>query len=365
MNGGKTVKLLSIAVVAVLGASSALAAPPQAAPESLSPAAAPATKPVDAGERRRVVEDLAAALDANFVFPEIGARYAAMLRSKLTTGAYDSLADPMAFAEKVTADLQAVARDGHLRLALRSAFAERGPPPPNAALSTRASGPPGLEDAKMIGATAYLRFNEFPNEPGSAEAARRFLLAHADAKAVIIDARPNRGGGLAVLDAILPLLYPTRTTLVRTDTRASADSHGGMGTSATLVLQPSPSGIVRRDHVVIPDTAEARLQHVPVYYLISGRTASAAEHLALAFKRTHRAVLVGETTRGAGHFGGLMPIGDRFAAFIPVGRTYDPATNWDWEGRGVAPDVATPADAALDVALALAAKGSTERPRSP
>ena len=103
-----------------------------------------------------------------------------------------------------------------------------------------------------------------------------------------------------------------------------------------------------------PDAKERRLQHVPVYYLTSHITASAAEALALAFKRTHRAVLVGETTRGAGHFGGVIPIGKRFAAFIPVGRTYDPDTNWDWEGKGVAPDVAVPADQALDKALELA-----------
>jgi hypothetical protein len=57
---------------------------------------------------------------------------------------------------------------------------------------------------------------------------------------------------------------------------------------------------------------------------------------------------------GAGHFGGLMPIGERFAAFVPVGRTYDPDTDWDWEGRGVAPDVQVPADQALEVALARA-----------
>ena len=38
-------------------------------------------------------------------------------------------------------------------------------------------------------------------------------------------------------------------------------------------------------------------------------------------------------------------------AFMPVGRTYDPDTGWDWEGKGVAPDVATGADEALAEAL--------------
>ncbi len=351
-------KLLPMFVLALLGMSPVEAAPLILSHPSVTSSAQPSTTPVDAAERKRVVLELARTLEAKYVFPAVARRYAARLRANLARGVYDSLSDPTAFAEKVTADLQAVASDRHLRLALFAAFARRAPPPPNSALSTQAHGPAGLEEAKMIGKVAYLRFNEFPDEPGTAQAARRFLLDHADAKAVIIDSRPNRGGGLAVMDAILPLLYSARTVLVRTETRAAADEHGPLQTSGTLVPAPSGPGVVIRDHVVTPDAVERRLQQAPVYYLTSGRTASAAEHLALAFKRTHRAVLVGDTTRGAGHFGGLMPIGERFAAFVPVGRTYDPATGWDWEGRGVAPDVPTRADDALSTALVLAGKGS-------
>jgi C-terminal processing protease CtpA/Prc len=284
-----------------------------------------------------------------------------MLRAHLASGAYDRLTDPPAFASAVTADLQSVAKDGHLRLALQSSFARRAPAPADAPLSTRASGPPGLEEARMIGDVAYLRFNEFPEEPGTAQAARRFLISHADAKAVIIDSRPNRGGGLGVMDAILPLLYAKKTHLLRMDTRASADAEGPLKGWPTLVRQSSPPSVVSRDHLVTPDRTETRLQRTPVYYLTSGRTASAAEHLALAFKRTHRAILIGETTRGADHFGGLVPIGERFAAFVPVGRTYNPQTGWDWEGRGVAPDIAAPADDALAVALKQA-KAAAARP---
>ncbi|MBA3811363.1 MAG: S41 family peptidase [Caulobacteraceae bacterium] len=306
---------------------------------------------LSADERRGAIEQLSKVLENDFVFPDVGARYAAILRANLAGGAYDSLTDPTAFGERVTADLQAVAKDGHLRLAPQEVFAQRRPPPADAPASTRPSGPPGLEEAKMIGDVAYLRFNEFPEDPAVAAAARRFLLAHADAKAVIIDARPHRGGGLGVMDAILPLLYARETHLVRMDTRASVADSGPMQDGPTLVRQPSPPTIVSRDHVVTPDPSERRLQHVPIYYLTSRSTASAAEHLALAFKRTRRAILIGETTRGAGHYGGLQDIGDRFAAFIPVGRTYDPDTGWDWEGKGVAPDVAVPADQALDEAI--------------
>jgi hypothetical protein len=322
-----------------------------AQPAAPSAPVAVAAKPLDAAERSQVLTELAKTLEANFLFPETGAKYAAMLRANLSSGAYDALSDPTAFGDKVTADLQGVAKDGHLRLATQAAFEQRRPAPATVAASARPNGPDGLEAARMIGDVAYLRFNMFPDDPAVAKASRDFLLAHADAHAVIIDARPHRGGSLAVMNAILPLLYAQKTHLVRMDTRAGIEDSGPMQDSPTLVRQKSPATLVSQDHVVIPDTRERRLQHVPVYYLTSGRTASAAEHLALAFKRTHRATLIGETTRGAGHYGGVMPIGARFAAFVPVGRTYDPDTGWDWEGKGVAPDVAVPTDDALAEAL--------------
>ena len=343
---------MRVLLIAASAASLALAglAPAYAQPAPASPSATQAGA-VTGAERREVVEALAKALQSRFVFPEIGARYAAMLRAKLASGAYDGLSDPEGFGKAVTADLQAVWPDGHLRLAPAADFQAARPPPTaaDAPASTRPAGPPGLEETKMIGDVAYLRFNAFFGEPAQVKAARAFLLAHAGAKAVIIDARPNRGGGLDEMNAILPLLYSKRTTLVRMDTRAAIDSP--LEQSPYLVRRASPPDVVRHDHVITPDAAEHRLQHAPVYYLTSRRTASAAEHLALAFKRTHRATLIGETTRGAGHYGGLETIGSRFAAFIPVGRSYDPATGWDWEGKGVAPDVAVPADMALEEAL--------------
>ncbi|GGE81014.1 S41 family peptidase [Niveispirillum cyanobacteriorum] len=341
-----------------LAATSALTLPAlaQTAPDSAQ-ATAP-VKAMDRTERQAVLRDLADSLENNFVFPDIGSRYATLLRQKAEADAYADLTDPVAFGERVTADLQAVAKDGHLRLAPQEVFASRAPrrPAPDAPASTKASGPPGLEETKMIGDVAYLRFNAFMGDEGMIARARGFLLDNAGkAKAVIIDARPHRGGGLAEMDAILPLLYAQPTTLVRMDTRASAFARG-MPPFASLVNRVAPDGIVRQDHTVTPDLSEMRLQSVPVYYLTSRRSASAAEHLALAFKRTKRATLVGEKTAGAGHYGGVEPVGERFGAFIPVGRTYNPDNDWGWEGQGVAPDVETPADDALAKALELAGK---------
>jgi hypothetical protein len=343
---------LITALLASATLAAALPAAVQAAQDSAAPAAEAPAAPMDAAERKAVIEDLAAKLQSRFVFPEVGAKYAAMLREKLAAGAYDQITDPSAFGKAVTADIQAVASDGHLRL--RPLEEWRGGPRPAAGQAPRSF---GLTELKMIGPVAYLSYSGFDGDKADIAKARGFLLAHAgEIRAVVIDSRDNHGGGLDEMNALLPLFFDRQTTLVRMDTRA--DSADDAPDFTGLVRRPSPPEFVRNDHVVEPDTAETRLRKVPLYYLVSHKTASAAEHLALAFKHTHRAVLIGETTRGAGHYGGVEKIGERFGAFIPIGRTYDPDTGWDWEGKGVAPDIAVPADQALDEALKQArAKG--------
>jgi hypothetical protein len=47
----------------------------------------------------------------------------------------------------------------------------------------------------------------------------------------------------------------------------------------------------------------------------------------------------------------MVPVRGIYAAFIPVGRTYDPQTGEGWEAVGVRPDIEIAADKALDEAL--------------
>lgn len=314
-----------------------------------SPEAAPVS--LGAARKRVVVETLAEALEQRYVFPEVGARYAARLREQLRSGAYDGLDDPAGFAARVTGDLQAVFPDRHLAVRPSGRVSRRGPDPADAPKSTRASGPRGLEETRMIGDVAYLRFNEFPGDTGGA--ARSFLLAHADARAVVIDSRPNRGGRLDEMNAILPLLVRRPTRLYRMEMRAGAASPFR---DVPMVRSVAGTARLQRwDHTIVPDSVERRLQTTPLYYLISRRTASAAEALALGLKSSRRATLVGETTAGAGYFGGAVDVGDpALQAWISTGRTYDPRSGADWEGKGISPDVEAPVDEALAVALNLA-----------
>jgi C-terminal processing protease CtpA/Prc len=147
---------------------------------------------------------------------------------------------------------------------------------------------------------------------------------------------------------MFPYLFSKSTVLVTMDTREGV---GEPDDEPFVRKLAGPAGVIRREHYVEPSTTEKRLFKAKVFVLTSGATGSAAEHMTLSLKRTHRATIIGEPTAGAGHYGGEVPVGDKFQAFIPVGRTFDPDTGKDWEGTGVAPDVAVPAKDALVEAL--------------
>ncbi|HEX8448896.1 MAG TPA: S41 family peptidase [Allosphingosinicella sp.] len=317
-------------------------------------------------EARSVAAELAAALEENYVFPQVAARYSAMLKANMASGAYDGFTSGKALAERLTADLRAVSPDNHLRVRLRPPGFD-GPSPASGQAPPQGRPPAtnGVEEARQIApGIAYIRFTAFPGDEGTVAAVRAFMAENAGAKAIIFDNRTHRGGGLAEMDAMFPYLFARPTTLVTMDTRASVDRQRGSPIGeAMLRTVPAGDEVVRREHYVRPSATEKRLFSAKVFVLTSGATASAAEHMTLALKRTRRATIVGEPTAGAGHYGGMQPIGDKFAVFIPVGRTFDPDTNDDWEGDGIAPDVAVSAEAALTEALVRCglARGEAER----
>ncbi|MBV8687103.1 MAG: S41 family peptidase [Alphaproteobacteria bacterium] len=355
----------------------AAAAGPAAAQDA--PAGAPAQAPappraedvdVTAAEARATATELAGELEENYVFPDIAGRYAAALRKAAAAGAYDAIGSGRALAERLTADLRAVSPDNHLRVRLRPPAPERAPGAPSA---QAAAAPPvprlpfePIEEARWLApGIAYIRFNIFTGSPEEVAAVTRFMAEHAAAKTIIFDNRTHHGGGLDEMNAMFPYLFAKPTTLVMMDTRTSVARAGGdpVGEDARLRLVPTGEDVVRRAHYVEPSRTEKRLFRAKLFVLTSGATASAAEHMTLALKRTHRATIVGEPTAGAGHYGGQVTIGDKFVVFIPVGRTFDPDTGKGWEGDGIAPDVAVPAAEALTEALVRAGLGRDEATR--
>jgi len=118
----------------------------------------------------------------------------------------------------------------------------------------------------------------------------------------------------------------------------------------------------------LPYVPGQRFVDKPVYVLTSSGTFSAGEEFAYNLQTRQRATLVGETTGGGAHPGSPYRLHPHFEAFIPVGRAINPITNENWEGCGVAPDVAATQEEALTVAYRLALESIIEsigKPASP
>ena len=309
--------------------------------------AAPSAAEATEVSRRQTVEDLATKLVDRYVFPEVGLKYAAMLRANAAAGKYDSLTDNQQFAKQVTDDLEAVAFDGHLKLVPTAA----------APASGGGGGPPKkLPDtieaqARLTRDIAYIRIGKFFSEPEGIAGIKKFLDDNADAKTLIFDVRTHVGGGLDEMDAMFPYIFDKETVLVGMDTRSGVNSP--LEDGPRLRKAAAPASVVRREHFVIPAAGPRPLAKAKVYVLASGRTGSAGEHFVLSLKRTHRATVVGETTYGAGNFGRTEPIAGGFQAFIANGRTFDPDTDKGWDYAGIAPNVPVPAAEALTEALVL------------
>ena len=231
-------------------------------------------------------------------------------------------------------------------------------PPSARGPSGRAAGPPDASTVAKAGwlaeGVAYIDLRGLPGNEATLADVRKFLAAHGQANSLIIDLRKNGGGGLAEMNLIFAEIFAKPTTLVTMDIRLAVEQkHGPMVPDDEPLLRKvsAPATIVRREHFATPAAAQGPLKSAKVYLLTSNKTFSAAEHLSLSLKRTRRATLIGEATGGGAHFGGMAPMGAGYIAFIPAGRTFDPDTGQSWEGTGVAPDVAVPADQALDEAL--------------
>jgi len=325
--------------------------PASAAPQL----AAPGTVPLLSGEGRALAAKLSSELLTSFVYRDQAEAYAAMLKKNAAGGRYDN-GTRDSLAKLLTDDLQAVHKDGHLHIEVFSEQDQGG----------GGGGPPKdfpklIQSAKWIApGIAYIRPSAFFSTNEEIAEVTKFMHEHSNAKTMIFDLRNHHGGRLGEMDVIFPYLFATKTPLVKMQmARAIYDEHGSPFGEAPTLEFAKDAERVTATHYALPGEATP-LRKAKVYLLVSNKTASAGEHFALAFKSTKRATLIGEATAGANHFGGPAELSPNFAVWMPVGRTYDIKTGKDWEGAGVAPDVAVDPKQAVVVALEKAGLSHAE-----
>lgn len=331
------------ALAAALLAISAIPCSAQA--QMLPPVVEAKTRPLTAPERASAIDAVLAALEEQYILPERRPAIREAIRAAQAKGRYDT-PDPLAFAERLSQDMSRAANDGHLYL--------RWDPEQFAAAKRPAQEGDGLaavwdarfraanygltEQRVLKGNIRYLKISMFGwvnDEAGAAyDAAMKFLKG---GDAVIIDLRGNGGGSHDAVRYGLSHFMAADKLLV-TFLEAGKDPY------PSWTLTHLPSG---------------RMIGKPLYVLIDGKAASAAEEFAYSVQQFKLGTLIGQTTAGGAHNNRLAPIAPGFMLSVSYGRPVHPVSGGNWEAVGVKPDVEVPADQALERAEAMAREAIT------
>jgi C-terminal processing protease CtpA/Prc len=279
-----------------------------------------------------VIEAIKKSLLELYVFPEVTTKLNQELDRRAAAKEYDSIGNTEAFCRKLTADLQALTHDKHLRVLFRAGAEEprsRTSSDDVRILNMRAQNF-GIEKAERLsGNVGYLRVTTFAPPPDLAgdtiSAAMSFL---ANTNALIVDVRGNRGGQPATVQLLCSYLF----------------AQGDQTHLNDLYWRPSNE---TQQFWVIPYLAGKRYDK-PVFVLTSARTFSGAEEFAYDLQSAKRALVIGETTEGGAHPVRSITISEHVEITVPVARAINPVTKTDWEGVGVKPDIGVPADKALE-----------------
>lgn len=325
---------------ALCAAAIVLAFTPVAARAQPGPGPDPAAVTLTADQSRAVVLSLAQVLRERFAFRDRGAAAARAIEAMEQQGAFRDARTAAELLALISSRVAPVVDDRHFRVRymgpeVTATFSE-GPPPPEEVAAfheeMRLRGAEIPDVRWLAGNVGYLRINLFMDAPPLTEKLAAALGMLADTGALIIDVRGAPGGEPAGVAAVIGHLVDQPTPTVR-------------------VVDPAgpPEGRVYHAHPRTPAYVGR-----PVYVLTDKDTGSGAEEFAYDLQAMGRAVLVGQTTWGGATPGGVRPLAEGFAAFIPMLVVTNTATGANWEGVGVRPDVEVPADQALTVAHRLA-----------
>ena len=322
-------------------ASILLVAPASARAQQSPPPAAPDVT-ITAADRVAAIDALIRELHDGYVFPEKAAEAGAVVRRRLTAGDYDAITSARSFAETLTRHLQDVTHDKHLRVRIAPGGASGGrggPAAPTDRLRAARENGYGFGRAEILpGNIAYLEIRGFGSwVPEARDSVGRLMTTLADADALIIDLRRNGGGSPEAVAFVSSYLFGDEPVHLN-----------------SLYFRPANR---TDDFYTDPGVPGRKFGPTkPVFVLTSSSTFSAAEEFTYNLQARKRATIVGETTGGGAHPGGMVPIGSHFAVFIPAGRAINPITKTNWEGVGVKPEIAVSRDKALDAALEAARK---------
>lgn len=297
---------------------------------------------LDSKMKTEAITNISNLLIENYVFQDVAEKVKSQLEANLKSSSYDNIDDPFAFSQKLTEDLQSVTKDKHLRFMFNPEVAEDllkggNDEESNPLMRKRYEEAMREENYQfkkveiLPGNIGYMDLRGFtdasiPEAKETGAAAMGFL---ANTNAIIFDMRENGGGDPNMVQFLCSYLFEGKVHLNDLYYRKKNE------TTEYWTYETVPG---------------KKLPNVDVYVLTSNRTFSGAEEFTYNLKNLKRATIIGENTGGGANPGGAMRVSDNFIMFVPTGRAINPITKTNWEGTGIAPDIACKKEDALTVA---------------
>ena len=291
-------------------------------------------------EKSATIDSVSTLLQKLYVFPEIATKMSRHLQQGLVSGKYDSSRNPLTFAERLTADLQAISNDKHLTVSyalkeVASSHEQVSRNDESEFIELQKSQKYGFDTLYTIdGHIAYLNLRYFADTLFASDFAHQAMGKLANAKAIIIDLRSNLGGHPEMVQLISSYFFSEEPTHLNNFYFRPSNEYSEIWTLSQL--------------------RGTRMPKTPLFILSSNRTFSAAEEFAYTMKQLGRATIIGEVTGGGAHPGGYVDATSKFKVWIPQGRAINPITKTNWEGVGVQPDIEISDEKALIMARLLA-----------
>ena len=298
------------------------------------PASAPQSPefPFDAAVKRDAIAAAAKLLTDDYIYPDMGAKAAALLTQNLAAGKYDAITTQAAFAEQLTQDLQGLTHDLHMIVGsadhMRTTLLPSLRPPDFYGF---------VQADRLKGNIGYIRLDAFLPKVLSRQGADKAMGLIASTDALIIDLRGNDGGDPAAVSYLVSFFFDGKTPVHVNDIvwRDPGTTHYERQVFST---EPTPVSYLNK----------------PVYVITGPHTISGAEEFAYDLQTLKRATVLGEVTGGGANPANGQPIGPGLTLYVPSGRAENPITHTNWEGKGVSPDVTTPAAQSFSTTYALA-----------
>jgi hypothetical protein len=307
----------------------------------------PPDKTIDGAVRSKVIEAVIQNMRERYVFPEAGGKVQQALQKRVEGKEYDAVTSAKEFAATLTRHLQEVTHDKHIRVRYTGEPFPKRPEKPDPQAEerfrslARRMNAGYLKVERLPGNVGYLELRNFADADAASEPAAAAMNFLANTDALIIDLRRNGGGSPKGVALLCSYFFDEKPVHLNSLYWREGDR--------------------TEDFYTFKDVAGRRYLGKDVYVLTSNRTFSGAEEFTYNLQTQKRATIVGETTGGGAHPGGMFPAGDGFAMFVSTGRAINPITKTNWEGTGVKPDIAVGADQALEVAHQHAVKKLLEQ----